>query len=104
GGGITLVNELMSKEKRGLGTMIIATAGICGGIASSLVSHFMSWQSAYILGGLGGFVLLLLRIRVKESSLFTQMNQQKNVRQGDPLQFFRAPSLLTKYLKCLLVG
>lgn len=104
GGGITLVNELMSKEKRGLGTMIIATFGIFGGIASGLVSHFMTWQSAYILGGIGGFVLLILRISVKESPLFTQIKQQSHVKKGNPFLILKSPTLRNQYLKCLLVG
>lgn len=104
GGGLTLVNELMSKEKRGLGTMIVAVSGMCGGICGGLVSHFMSWKAAYILGGLGGYLLLLLRISVKESPLFLTMKSQAQVQLGNPLILVKNTPLLTKYLKCLLVG
>lgn len=104
GGGITLVNELMAKEKRGLGTMVIATFGILGGIASGLVSYFMSWQSAYILGGIGGFVLLILRVSVKESPLFIEIKEQEHIKRGSPLLILRNPSLRNQYLKCLLIG
>ena len=37
GAGITLVSEMMSKEKRGYGTMIIVTFGALGAVVASLV-------------------------------------------------------------------
>ncbi len=104
GAGITLVNELMSKEKRGYGTMIIATSGIFGGIAGGLVGNLLPWQTAYILGGLGGFLLLFLRLGVRESGLFIHIKSQKQVAKGSLLLFLKTPALLSKYLKCLLVG
>jgi putative MFS transporter len=33
GAAITLVNEVMSKEKRGIGTMLIVTMGVLGAVA-----------------------------------------------------------------------
>lgn len=104
GAGITLVNELMSKENRGYGTMLIATAGIFGGIAGGLVGNLLPWQTAYMLGGLGGFILLLLRMRVSESTLFTNIQNQQHIKKGSLWLFLESPALLAKYLKCLLVG
>lgn len=104
GAGITLVNELMSKEKRGYGTMIIATAGIFGGIAGGLVGNLLPWQTAYIMGGIGGFLLLLLRMGVSESTLFTNIQNQQHIVKGSLWLFLKSPALLSKYLKCLLVG
>lgn len=104
GGGITLVNELMSKEKRGLGTMVVVTSGIFGGIAGGLIGNFLSWQTAYILGGLGGFVLLFTRMSVNESTLFSQIKNQSNIKRGNILLFFKNPHLLIRFLKCLAVG
>ncbi|MBS0289858.1 MAG: MFS transporter [Proteobacteria bacterium] len=104
GAGITLVNELMAKEKRGYGTMIIVTFGIFGGIAGGLVGNLLAWQTAYLLGGLGGFLLLFLRMGVAESGLFVNIKNQKQIARGNLLLFFKSPILLSKYLKCLLVG
>lgn len=104
GAGITLVNELMTKEKRGYGTMIIATSGIFGGIAGGLAGNFLNWQTAYILGGCGGFVLLFLRMGVRESTLFMRIKNQQNITKGNFFLFFRSRALFLKYFKCLLVG
>lgn len=104
GAGITLVNELMPKEKRGYGTMIIATSGVFGGIAGGLVGNLLSWQTAYILGGVGGFLLFFLRLGVFESGLFNQMKKQAHIKKGSLSLLLLSPKLLIKYLKCLVIG
>src|SRR3954465_6205552 len=37
GAGITLVSELMDKQRRGIATAVVAGFGICGGIAAGIV-------------------------------------------------------------------
>ena len=70
GAGITLVSEMMSKEKRGYGTMIIVTFGALGAVVASLVGsegevignlifgltgvQLANWQVTYIVGGMLG--------------------------------------------------
>jgi MFS transporter, putative metabolite:H+ symporter len=104
GAGITLVNELMPKEKRGYGTMLIATSGVFGGIAGGLVGNLLSWQMAYMLGGLGGFLLFFLRMGVLESGLFTELKKQKNIKKGSLSLLLLSPKLLIKFMKCLIIG
>lgn len=104
GAAVTLVSELMSKEKRGYGTTIITTAGVFGGIAGGLVGNLFSWQMAYVLGGCAGFVLLFLRLRVAESTLFMRLKTHEKIEKGNLWLFFKSPKFLVKYIKCLLVG
>lgn len=70
GAAITLVSELMPKEKRGIGTMIIVTFGALGAVFAFFVAkngegittivsqimgrEFENWQTAYIVGGVFG--------------------------------------------------
>ena len=103
GAGITLVSEMMSTQKRGFGTMIIATCGVLGGIAGGLVGDQLSWRWAYFLGGLLGFGLLVLRWRVHESSLFSELQKRPVVR-GSLLALIHSPQLLWRYLRCLALG
>src|SRR5271170_5024735 len=51
GGGITLVTEVLSKEARGYGTMIVAAVGVFGAVAAGLVANHVHWQTAYFIGG-----------------------------------------------------
>jgi MFS family permease len=104
GAGITLVNEMMPKHMRGYGTMLIVVAGALGGLVAGLVADIFSWQVSYIIGGLGGFVLLFLRMGVTESTLFDQIKNQSHVLKGSLSLFLRTPALLIKYIQCLFVG
>lgn len=104
GAGITLISEIMSKEKRGYGTTIVTTAGVLGGIAGGFVGNLLSWQSAFIVGGIAGIVLLLLRLSVIESPLFTKINATPHIPKGAFFKFFKNWRLTKKYLNCLFVG
>ena len=69
GAGITLVAEIMPKEKRGYATTIVAAVGVSGAVAGFFVSEFFDWRTSFfIVGGLG-LALLLLRIGIAESDI-----------------------------------
>ncbi len=120
GAGITLVSEMMSKEKRGYGTMIIVTFGALGAVVASLVGmkgesighfikgltglHLANWQVAYVLGGAMGLVLLLMRVGTIESSFFKEMKHEGAIRKGDLRLIFGNKSNRIKYLHCILIG
>lgn len=103
GAGVTLVSELMTKENRGYGTMIIAGVGFLGGIMASLVGGLLHWRTAYILGGVMGFLLLGLRFGVYESGLFDQL-KASGVERGNFLRLFADRERFTRYLCCILIG
>ncbi len=103
GAGITLVSELMPKETRGYGTMIVAGVGIAGGVVAGLVGNGFGWRAAYFVGGGLGLALLTLRVGVFESGLFDKVKSSE-VRRGDFLMLFSAPARLWKYLCCILLG
>lgn len=104
GAGITLVSEILSKEKRGLGTTIVATLGVTGGMTAALIGDAFHWQTAYITGGCMGLALFILRVAVAESGMFEKMVEKKDVRRGDLRLLFGNPSCLKRYIKCTLLG
>ena len=103
GAGITLVSEVMSKEKRGYGTMIVASVGVTGAIVAALVGKFLSWQLAYFIGGGLGLSLLMLRIGVFESGMF-ENSKKENVQHGNFFDLFKNKKIALKYLYCILIG
>ena len=103
GAGITLVSEVMPKETRGYGTMIVATIGILGAVVAALVGDVFDWRVAYLVGGGLGILLLFLRISVFESGLFNEI-KTKNVRRGNFSTIFRSAESTVKYLCCILMG
>jgi MFS family permease len=103
GAGITLVTELLSKEKRGLGTAIISGLGIAGAVVAFFVNKEFEWRTCYFIGGGLGIVLLLLRTSVLESGMFKTI-QNKNISKGNFLMLFTNGKRLKKYLIAILVG
>ena len=103
GAGITLVSELLPKEKRGLGTSLVAGLGLTGAVAAYFVSKQFDWRVCYFIGGGMGLLLLLLRVSVFESSMFKQVKELA-VSRGNFLMFFSDRARFFKYLQCILIG
>lgn len=109
GAGITLVAELMSKEKRGLGTTFIAGLGLMGAVVASLVAGYNwnlgieNWRVAYFVGGGMGFLLLLLRVSVRESGLFHAAKQTGGSR-GNFGSLFTSSSRLRRFVVSIGIG
>jgi len=103
GAGITLVSEVLPKEKRGYGTMLVATIGISGAILAGFVGEYFGWRTAYFIGGGLGMLLLFLRIGVYESGMFKNL-KQTSVTRGNFLSLFTNGQRFWKYLKCILIG
>ena len=70
GAGITLVSELIPKEKRGVATSVVAGVGLTGAILAYFSAQAFDWRVCYFIGGGLGLLLLLLRISVFESGMF----------------------------------
>jgi MFS family permease len=103
--GITLVSEVMSKEKRGYGTAIVSGIGIFGAVLGFLVADIFNWRVAYWFGGGLGILLLLMRVSVFESGMFEKTkNQHKEVERGNFFILFTNKKRFLKYLNSILIG
>lgn len=104
GAGITLVAELLPKDKRGLGAMLVATLGVIGGVVAALTGSELDWKVAYIIGGCMGLTLLALRVAAAESGLFAQLSHDHSVKRGDLRLLFGNMSCLKRFAMCTLMG
>lgn len=105
GVGVTLASELLPKHIRGLGTTFISTVGVLGATVAVLVSAYLGWREAFIVGGVMGLALLVLRISMRESGLYRAMAQRKEkVSRGNILMLLRKPDLLRRYLSVIAIG
>ncbi|WP_432713513.1 MFS transporter [Pedobacter sp.] len=102
GAGITLVAELMPKEKRGYATTIIASVGISGAVVGHFVAELFDWRTAFFIGGGLGLSLLLLRIGVAESGMFGKI-KEKAVQKGNFFSLFNKERF-NKYMRCIIIG
>lgn len=104
GAGITLVTELLPKNKRGIGTSMVAGIGLAGAVAAYFTHEFTGdWRLCYKIGGGLGILLLLLRISVAESGMFKQIKQQ-NIARGNFFMFFTNARRFRKYILAILIG
>lgn len=105
GAGITLVSELLPKEKRGVGTSLVAGIGLFGAVFAYFVYKLTNdWRLCYMIGGGLGIGLLLLRISVTESGMFHSLKEQVGIQKGNFFMFFNNGKRFKKYLLAILIG
>ncbi len=103
GAGITLVSELIPKDKRGVATSLVAGVGLTGAVFAYILAQYFDWRTCYFIGGGLGFMLLLLRISVFESGMYKSMEGAKVVK-GNFLMFFTNAHRFKKYMLSILIG
>jgi MFS transporter, putative metabolite:H+ symporter len=104
GAGITLVSELLPKNKRGIGTSLVAGIGLFGAVAAYFTFQFTKdWRLCYKIGGVLGMLLLLLRVSVAESGMFKQAKEEK-VSRGNFFMFLNNAKRFKKYVLAILIG
>ena len=104
GAGITLVAELLPKERRGIGTSLVAGIGLTGAVFAFFIAQSFDWRTCYFIGGGLGLVLLMLRLSVFESGLFQEMSSKPNVPKGNFFQLFATKERAMRYLRSILIG
>ena len=104
GAGITLVSEMLPKNKRGIGTSMVAGIGLFGAVFAYFTFQYTKdWRLCYQIGGVLGVFLLILRIRVAESFMF-ESAKLANINKGNFFQFFTNRKRFSKYIKAILIG
>jgi len=104
GAGITLVSESMDKDKRGWGATIVASVGLFGAVVAGTVGISIgNWRVSYIIGGVMGLALLVMRIGVLESTMFKSV-KESNVEKGNFLSLFKTSERFIKFITIILVA
>lgn len=103
GAGITLVSELVSKEKRGIATSFVAGIGLTGAVVAYFISKNFDWRICYFIGGGLGFCLLFLRVSVFESGMYKDIKEM-GVARGSFGMFFNNANRFRKFILSILIG
>jgi predicted MFS family arabinose efflux permease len=110
GAGVTLVSELMGRERRGIGTTVVASVGLTGAVVAGMLAEALigrygadGWRVCYAVGGAMGLVLLALRVGVLESGVF-ERTRARDVPRGDVRMLVRPWSRALRFARVILVG
>ena len=103
GAGITLVSELIRKEKRGLATSFVAGIGLTGAVLAFIMKENFDWRTCYFIGGGLGMLLLILRISVFESGMYHEVKKM-DVQRGNFFMLFTNAERFKRYLFSILIG
>ena len=110
GAGITLVSELMPKEKRGIATSWVAGIGLSGAVFAYFIKVWCvdavtgeGCRTCYYIGGGLGILLLALRVGVLESGMYKSM-EGTDVSRGNFLMLFTSWGRFSKYLTAILIA
>jgi putative MFS transporter len=104
GAGITLVCEILPKDRRGIGTTFVTTLGVAGAILAALMGKYLSWRTAFLVGGCMGLSLFLLRVLTHDSGLFERMRSTEGVQRGSLKQLICNRDMLIRFVSCIASG
>ncbi len=103
GAGITLVTELLPKEKRGIATSFVAGLGLTGAVVAFFIKENFEWRTCYFIGGGLGILLLILRVKVLESGMFKSI-EKSDISKGNFFMLFANKTRIRKYLTAIFIG
>jgi len=103
GAALTLVSEMVDRRQRGTATAFVATLGVMGAVAAAIVGELVPWRVAYMVGGVLGLALLVLRVRLRDSAMFVR-TRDVGVRRGDAWRLVSSPDRAARYLRAILIG
>jgi predicted MFS family arabinose efflux permease len=103
GAALTLVSEMVDPRERGTATTLVATLGVMGAVAAALVGELLPWRTAYVIGGVLGLALLVLRLRIADSAMFHRTRATAHGR-GDLRRLFTSPARALRYLRAIGIG
>lgn len=104
GAGITLVSEVLPKNKRGIGTMLVASIGLSGALLAWVIEHYFPWRTCYFIGGGLGILLFVIRVSVAESGIFRNVQTQTHISRGNFFALFNNRERFTRFMRCIFIG
>jgi len=103
GAGVALISEILPPATRGYGTTLCAAFGLSGALAGGILALAVGWRTAYVIGGLAGLLLLLLRARSFESGIYEKSHRRTELRRG-LRGLFATRALVSRYLASLAIA
>ena len=99
---ITLLSEILDTKERGRASGIIYSSGVIGGMLAAFIGTFFAWKTLFIVGGIAGLVLLIVRISVADSIIFQNLKNKQHIVRGSLKLLLLNKNSLTKLIAFLL--
>lgn len=100
--GATLISEILSKEKRGIGVGFLVALGVTGALFAGVAAQNFDWRVCYMIGGGMGFILLLFRMKILESGMFKNLGH--DVPKGQIIMLFNNRKRFLRFFWCMMLG
>jgi predicted MFS family arabinose efflux permease len=81
----------------------VATLGALGAVCAGLAGDFMPWRQAFFAAGIAGFILLIMRLKTMDTSVFLA-NKNSGGSKGSLWLIVKQKNRLLKYFACILMG
>jgi MFS family permease len=79
---ITLLSEILNYSERGKSSAIVYSSGVLGGLLASFIGSVFYWKVLFWIGGIAGFLLLILRVSLCDSQLYYKLSDKKEIKRG----------------------
>ena len=103
GAALTLISELIRRDKRSYGSAIIFGVGLLGAVSAAFTAKHVSWRIGYLTGGAMGVALLALRAGLLDSAMFDAM-KKRECRRGSLGMLLQQQGRWKRYAYAVLAG
>lgn len=104
GAAMTIAAEITPPKYRTFGTATVSLMGVLGSLLASWVGGTVPWRHAFMIAGIAGLALLLIRISMKETALFEKAKALGQVEKHNPFILLKNPKKILKIFRCIAVA
>jgi putative MFS transporter len=100
----TIITEIYEGQKRSFASGLLYSSGVIGGLLCAIIAAYVPWKPLFIVGGLSGFLVLILRLRLLDPQFFNTLKKDTSIPKGNLFLIFFKPHTLKKVLLLLCMG
>jgi putative MFS transporter len=103
GAAMTIAAEVTPARYRAYGTAGVAGLGVFGAVLASFIGGILPWRIAFVTAGIAGLLLLLARMSMRETPLFSRIMHNDRLERGSVRLLFQKDRLL-RLTRCVLAA
>lgn len=104
GAAMTIAAEITPAKYRTMGTAAVSFMGVLGSLLAAFVGDRLPWRYAYISAGVAGFLLLFVRMSMRETALFEKVKHQAGVARGSLVLLIQDWKRIARIAQCVLAA